>query len=105
MCRIEYIVFQLKLFALCTALPEAEFFIEPPPDTQRRRRRGERGIGVTRDSYLLLTSLSPLPLPSPHHAPAALPGAALSGLAERRPPPLSIVHPHDQKLVIFRKSG
>ncbi len=70
----------------CTALPEAEFFIEPPPDTQRRRRRGERGIGVTRGSYLLLTSLSPLPLPPPHHAPAALPGAALSGLAERRPP-------------------
>ncbi len=50
---------------ICTALPRAEFFIEPPPDTQRKRRRGERGIGVTRGSYLLLTSLSPLPL-SPH---------------------------------------
>jgi hypothetical protein len=64
----------------CTALPKAEFFIEPPPNTQRRRRRGERGIGVARGSYLLLTSLSPLPLfPPPHRAPAALPGAPLSG--------------------------
>jgi hypothetical protein len=48
----------------CTALLKAEFFIEPPPDTQRRRRRGERGIGVAKSSYLFLTSLSPLP-PSP----------------------------------------
>ena len=72
------------LISLCTALPKAEFFIEPPPDTQRRRRRGERGIGVTRGSYLLLTSLSPSPLPPTRCAPAALPGAALSGHA---PPP------------------
>ncbi len=93
------------MYIECTALPEAEFFIEPPPDTQQRRRRGERGIGVTRGSYLLLTNLSPLPLPPPHHALAVLPGAVLSGQTEERPPPPSIVHPHDQKLVIFRKSG
>ncbi len=96
--RIKY-VYKLRP---CTALPKAEFFIEPPPDTQQRRRRGERGIGVARGSYLLLTSLSPLPpLPPPHRGLAALPGAALSGLAEKRPPP----SPHDQELVIFRKSG
>ncbi len=77
----------LKNEHLCTALPKAEFFIEPPPDTQQRRRRRERGIGITRGSYLLLTSLSPLPPRPPHCAPAALPGAALSGLAERRSPP------------------
>jgi hypothetical protein len=64
---------------------KSRIFIEPPPDTQQRRRRGERGIGVARGSYLLLTSLSPLR--PPHRAPAALPGAAFSGLAERRPPP------------------
>jgi hypothetical protein len=52
----------------CTALPRAEFFIEPPPDTQRRRRRGERGTGVTKGSYLLLTNLSPLPPFPPHTA-------------------------------------
>jgi hypothetical protein len=50
----------------CTVLLKAEFFIEPPPDTQRIRRRGERGIGVARSSYLSLTSLpSPLSLPPP----------------------------------------
>jgi hypothetical protein len=63
----------------CTALLKAEFFIEPPPDTQRRKRRGERGMGVARSSYLFLTSLSALPPLPPHRAPAALPGAALSG--------------------------
>ena len=68
----------------CTALPKVEFFIEPLPDTQRKRRQGEREIGVTRGSYLLLTSLSPSPLPPTHRAPAALPGAALSG---HTPPP------------------
>jgi hypothetical protein len=49
----------------CTALPRLGFFIEPPPDTQQRiRRRGERGTGVTKGSYLLLNNL-PLPLPPP----------------------------------------
>ncbi len=85
----------------CTALPKAEFVIEPPPDTQQRRR--QRGIGITRGSYLLLTSLSPLPPHPPHRAPAALPGAALSGLAERRPPPLLIVHPPWPKLSDFQE--
>ncbi len=68
---------------MCTALLKAEFFIEPPPDTQRRKERVERGMGVAMSSYLILTSLYPLPLLPPHRAPAALPGAALSGLAER----------------------
>jgi hypothetical protein len=27
-----------------------EIFIEPPPDAQQRRRRGERGTGVTKGS-------------------------------------------------------
>jgi hypothetical protein len=55
----------------CTALPRMGFFIEPPPDTQQRRRRGERGAGVTKGSYLLLNNLPlPLPLP-PTHAPRA----------------------------------
>ncbi len=54
------------IYIYCTALPRTEFFIEPPPDTQRKRRRGEREIGVTRGSYLLLTGLSP---PSPPSSP------------------------------------
>ncbi len=45
----------------CTALLEAEFFIEPLPDTQREGRRGKRGTGVARGSYLSLTSLSSPP--------------------------------------------
>ena len=49
---------------VCTALPRVEFVIEPPPDTQRERRRGERGMRVTKGSYLLLNNL-PLPSPSP----------------------------------------
>ncbi len=48
----------------CTELPRVEFFIEPQPDTQRRRRRGERGTGVTKGSCLLLNNL-PLPFPPP----------------------------------------
>jgi hypothetical protein len=48
----------------CTALLKAEFFIEPPPDTQRKERGGERGTGVARGSYLSLTSL-PSPPPTP----------------------------------------
>jgi hypothetical protein len=75
---------EVSIILNCTALPRVEFFIEPPSDTQRRRRRGERGIGVTKGSYLLLTN--PSPLPPTHCAPAALPGAALSGHTS---PPLS----------------
>ncbi len=98
----EYTIMAISNFfenSRCTALPRAEFFIEPPPDTQQKRRQGERGIGVTRGSYLLLTSPPP-PFPPTHCAPAALSKAALSGHA----PPL-IVHSHGQKSVIFRKSG
>ncbi len=47
---------------------KSRIFIEPPPDTQRRRRRGERGIGVARGSYLLLARVSPSPLFPPHTA-------------------------------------
>jgi hypothetical protein len=35
----------------CTAM--CEFFIEPPPDTQRTERQGERGIWVVVCCYLL----------------------------------------------------
>ncbi len=50
----------------CTALLKAEFFIEPPPDTQRIRRRGERGIGVAMGCYLSHVSPSPpFPFPPP----------------------------------------
>jgi hypothetical protein len=64
-------------------------------------------MGVARSSYLFLTSLYPLPLLPPHRAPAALPGAVLSGLTERRLTPFaqSSPPPHGQKLVIFRNSG
>jgi hypothetical protein len=67
---------------MCTA----ENFIEPLPDTQRRRRRGERGTGVTKGSCLLLNNL-PLPLPLPPTRTVRLLnclGAALSG---QIPPP------------------
>ena len=43
----------------CTALLKAEFFIEPPLDTQRKRRRGERGIGVAVGCDLSHASPSP----------------------------------------------
>jgi hypothetical protein len=87
----------------CTALLKAEFFIDPPPDTQRIRRRGERGIGVARSSYLFLTSLpSPLPPPPPHRASVAPPGAALSGLAERRLLPLPTALPPMAKTSDFQ---
>ncbi len=89
------------LYTWCTALPRAEFFIEPPPDTQRERRRGEREIGVTRGSYLLLTNLSPLPLFSP-----TLRACCIAwGCVIRIYPPPPIVHSHGQKSVIFRESG
>ncbi len=85
----------------CTALPKAEVFIEPPLDTQRKRRREEREIGVTRGSYLLLTSLSPLPL-SPSHTTRLL---HCLGLRYQDMPHPPIVHSHGQKSGIFRKSG
>ena len=73
----------------CMALLKAEFFIEPPPDTQRKRRRGERGIGVAMDCHLSHASPSP-PSPSPpHRTSVAPPAATLSGLAEGRLLPLT----------------
>ena len=65
MLRIK-IIHKREFDSCCTALLKAELFIEPPPDTQRIRRRGERGTGVARSSYLFLTSLSSLL--SPHTA-------------------------------------
>ncbi len=75
---------------------ESRTFYRTPAGYTADKRRGERGIGVARSSYLFLTSLFPPP-PPPYRTPAALPGAALSGLAERRllpfpqppPPPMA----------------
>ncbi len=67
------------------------FFIEPPPDTQRKEKQGERGIWVAISCYLLHATPPPLLQlpPSPHRASVAPPAATLSGLAEGRllPPP------------------
>ncbi len=62
-----------------------KFFIEPPPDTQRKERQGERGIWVAMSCYLF--QATPPTSPSPHRASVAPPAATLSGLAEGRPPP------------------
>ncbi len=80
------------------------FYRTPAGYTAKKKTRRKRNRGC---QELLSVAHQPLPPPPPsppHRAPAALPGAALSGLAERRPPP-SPSHPHDQKLVIFRKGG
>ncbi len=89
--NLEKIYFFFAKSCCCyTALLKAEFFIEPPPDTQRKGRRGERGTGVARGSYLSLTSLPSSP---PRHASVAPPAATLSGLAEGRPLPLPTAPP------------
>ena len=54
------------------------FFIEPPPDTQRKERQGKRGLGVAMSCYLSHAS-PPLPLPPPHCASVAPSAATLSG--------------------------
>ncbi len=59
-------------------------------------------MGVTRGSYLLLTSLSPPPPPSSPRIARLL---HCLGLRYQNTPPPPIVHPHGQKLVIFRKDG
>ncbi len=64
------------------------FFIEPPPDTQQRKRRGERGTGVTKGSYLLLNDL-PLPLPPPHTPTARLLDCLGLRYQNTSPPPLN----------------
>jgi hypothetical protein len=79
------------MYKCCSAQPCTEFFIEPPPDTQRTERQGERGIWVAMSCYLPHVA-PPHPLllpPSPHRASVAPPAATLSGLAGGgRPPPL-----------------
>ena len=55
------------------------FFIEPPPDTQRKERQGKRGLWVAMSCYLSHAS-PPLPLPPPPHRASVAPSAAtLSG--------------------------
>ncbi len=69
----------------CTALRSAEFFIEPPPDTQRKRRRGERGMGVAMGCYLSHASPSP-PSPLPHRASVAPPHSGTEVILVREGP-------------------
>jgi hypothetical protein len=79
----------------CTA-ESRNFFIEPPPDTQRKERQGERGMWVAMSCYLphATPPFPPSPLPL-YRASVALPAATLSGLAEGRllPPPLPTYPP------------
>jgi hypothetical protein len=70
------------------ALPRVKFFIEPPPDAQQRRRRGERGTGVTKSSYLLLNNL-PRPFPPPPTPAARLLGCLGPVIRTQVPPPSS----------------
>jgi hypothetical protein len=62
-------VWALEAHWSCSALRRAEFFIEPPPDTQRKERQGERGIWVAVSCYLLHVT----PLPSPTSPPPPTP--------------------------------
>ncbi len=42
-----------------------EFFIEPPPDTQQRRGRGERGIALKKISVMHVIKLGFAPVSFP----------------------------------------
>ncbi len=61
----HYVISQYfeSCFLFCTAT--CEIFIEPPPDTQRTERQGERGIWVAMGCYLLHVTPLPPPPPSP----------------------------------------
>jgi hypothetical protein len=91
-----------KLTSLAVLHGYMQTFIEPPPDTQRTERQGERGIWVAMGCYLLhvTPSLSPHLPPPPHCASVAPPAAMLSGLEgwRRAPPP----PPHSPKRIMDR---
>ncbi len=63
----EYTILHIQWYTIVRHCWKQTFFIEPPPpDTQRIRRRGERGIGVAMGCYLSHVSPSPpSPFPSP----------------------------------------
>ncbi len=63
------------------------FYRTPAGYTAKKKTRRKRNRGCWGLLSVAHQPLPPLPLPPTHRAPAALPGAALSGLAERRPPP------------------
>jgi hypothetical protein len=72
-----------------------EFFIEPPPDTQRTEIQGERGIWVV---VVLLSVVSSPPLhPPPPWVPFHLPAAMFIRIRRTResPPPLTHLPPLD----------
>jgi hypothetical protein len=50
----------------CTALLKAEFFIEPPPDAQRKERQGERGTAC---GHVIRISWRETPPPRSHSPP------------------------------------
>ncbi len=79
----------------CTAT--CEIFIEPPPETQRTERQGERGMWVAIGCYLL--HVTPLPPPPPSPLPtlrvcrtASGHVIQIRGLRESPPPPTHTSH-------------
>jgi hypothetical protein len=56
----------LTLFGRVLHCQMQNFFIEPPPDTQRKERQGERGMWVATSCYLSHAT-PPLPPPPPPH--------------------------------------
>ncbi len=52
------------IFILVLHYQMQNFFIEPPPDAQRKERQGERGMWVAMSCYL---SHATPPLPPPPH--------------------------------------
>ncbi len=84
----------------CTAT--CEVFIEPPPDTQRTERQGERGIWVAMGCYLVHVTPPPLPPPSPLPTLRVCRTACghviwIRGMRESPPPP-----PHSPKRIMAR---
>jgi hypothetical protein len=48
--KINFISYFLTHLPILYGIAWSEIFIEPPPYAQQRRRRGERGTGVTKGS-------------------------------------------------------